>query len=208
MNHDPKVYVVDDNVAERRLMTDVLKAQGHAVVEFGSGEEFLEKHRVEDRGCVVTDMRMFGISGLDIQKELLNRNSHLPVIVVSSYATVPDAVTAMQLNAVTLLQKPWSEQDLIDSVAQALEQDARVRELRQERDGARRCLSKLTDSEREVLDLLVAGKANKQVARIMDIGLRTAELRRSNILKKIGVTSLAEAVRLAVLAERPLDEAS
>jgi FixJ family two-component response regulator len=196
----PTVYVVEDDPGERRLLADVLQQQAYFVESFASAEEFLQQDALREHACVITDMRMLGMSGLDLQRALLDRGSHLPVILVSGFATVPVAVEAMQMQAVTVLQKPWSDRDIQSHVEQALDQAIRSADQRRDQVEAKRLIERLKAAEDEVLELLVEGKSNKQVAKALDIGLRTAELRRAKIMQKLEVNSLAEVIRLAVLA--------
>jgi FixJ family two-component response regulator len=194
------VYLVDDDPAARESVAALVRAHGLRAELFASAEEFLAS-APRQPGCVVTDLRMQGMSGLDLLDELARRGSPMPVIVVSGFGDVPSAVRAMQGGAATFLQKPCSEQTLWPSIEQALERDRRRRAERRQREEARRRLATLSSSERDVLDLVLAGKANKEVAAALDIGLRTVELRRAEIKRRTGADSVPELVRLVILAQ-------
>lgn len=190
------VFVVDDDPAGREALCELLRSQGRNCEAFSSASEFLERYDSTRCGCVITDYKMPGMNGIELQSALGDRGSNLPVIVVSGFADVPVAVRAMQRGAVTLLQKPYDRDELLAAVDAALalavqrwRKDARDSEV-----AAR--LAALTPDERQVMQMLVDGKPNKMVARELDIGLRTVERRRQQILEKVGVGSLPELAAL------------
>lgn len=189
------VYIIDDDPAARESVAALMSSRGLRAETFGSAEEFLAGYDKEAAGCVVTDMRMLDMSGLDLQEVLHERGSNIPVIMLTAHANVPLVVRSMRAGAVTVLEKPCDSRTLEESVLQALEVDRRRREVAAQRADTRRQLAELTDDEREVLDLIMEGKPNKVIARRLDVGLRTVEGRRHNIFKKMGCDSLAELVR-------------
>jgi len=149
----------------------------------------------------VLDIRMPGMSGLDLQAELLRRGAGLPTIVVTGHAEVPMAVRAVKAGAVDFIEKPFSDQLLLDRVRQALELDRQDREVRGRREEAVRRLETLTAREREVLGLVVAGKANKEIAVALGLSPKTVEVHRAHVMAKMAVDSLAELIRVAILAD-------
>src|SRR5918994_2677318 len=154
----PTIFVVDDDAAVRDALKLLLRSVGHAVETFGSGQEFLDGYNDDRAGCLVLDIRMPGMSGLELQQKLNERHSILPIIFITGHGDVPMAVEAMQAGAVDFIQKPFRDQDLIDRINQALEKDSSNRAALGDRNDTRRSLETLTPREREVLDLVVHGK--------------------------------------------------
>ena len=165
---------------------------------FASAEEFLESYTPDRPGCLVTDVRMLGMSGIELQEELRFRGIELPVIVLTAFARTSLTVRAMRNGAVTMLDKPYNDDALWDAVRQALKQDADQRAVRDRQHALRQRFTTLTPSEREVLDLVVAGQPNKTIAKRLDMSVRTVENRRHDIFNKLQASSVAELVRLTV----------
>jgi two-component system, LuxR family, response regulator FixJ len=199
MNDDATVYVIDDDAAARESVVALVSLKGLKAQGFASAEEFLDQYDPTKKGCIVVDVRMSGMSGLDLLQHLKATSSLLPVVVITGYADVPMAVRAMQMGAVTFLEKPCHEQELWQGITQALDQEESQHTLRKQRAEVEARLATLTDDETHVLRMLLEGQANKQIASDLDIGLRTVELRRSNIMKKMQAGSLPELVRMAIL---------
>ena len=197
----PTVFIVDDDPAARESVAELVRSAGFAEESFPSGETFLEKYDCNRPGCLVADIRMLDMSGLDLQNRLLSQNCPLPVIIISAYANAPLAVKAMQQGAVNVLEKPCRESELLNSIRRAIEIDAERRRLRADLDELRNRMATLSDDERRVLDAIVAGKANKIIARELNIGLRTVEARRHNVFEKMRADSLAELVKMIVAME-------
>jgi two-component system, LuxR family, response regulator FixJ len=198
MSTQRTIFVVDDDPAARESVAALIKSRGMPVETFDSAEAFLAAFDPSRRGCLVLDVRMNGMSGLDLQERLAASGAMLPVIIITGHADVPMAVRAMQSGAVTFLEKPCADQELWANVQKALETDSR-----QEQQSARKAevanrLATLTPAERQVLNLLMSGKPNKSIAAELDLGLRTVELRRSMIMKKMDAESLAELVRMVL----------
>ena len=166
---------------------------------FASAEEFLNQFDHSQTGCLVVDVRMSGMSGLQLLQQLGTRGSTLPAIVITGYADVPMAVKAMQSGAMTFLEKPCQEQELWQAIQQALDKEQSQQALRKQTGEIQSRLATLTEDEVAVLSKLLEGLPNKRIAVDLDIGLRTVELRRSNIMKKMGAASLPELVRMAIL---------
>ena len=161
-------------------------------------QEFLDAYSEDRAGCLVLDIRMPGMSGLELQQKLNEKHSILPIIFITGHGDVPMAVEAMQAGAVDFIQKPFRDQDLIDRINQALEKDSSNRAALGERNDIRRRLETLTPREREVLDLVVHGKANKVIAGDLKLSQRTVEIHRARVMEKMQASSLAHLVRMVL----------
>jgi len=202
-----RVHVVDDNRASRESLYLYLRSQGYDVAKHASAAEFLAAVDKTEEACLITDLKMPGMSGLELQEELVRRGNEIPVIVVSGFADVPSAVRAMQNGAVTLLEKPYREEDLFSAVKESVR---RVREERQARERRREVegkLESLSEGEREIMDFLLQGVSNKTIANKLDYGLRTVERRRHILLQKMGVASLPELATMVSGADIKSDTA-
>jgi len=197
---EPTVYVVDDDRDSRMSVCALVRSMGIQAESFSSAEEFLASYRKGQPGCLVTDVRMLGMSGLELQEKLLELNMPLPVVVLTAFASTPMTVQAMKLGAVTLLEKPAEENRLWESIRDALAQDTATRSRVETRDECRRRLDTLTPAEREVMDFVVEGVANKVIAKRLGKSLRTVEARRGEIFRKTQVDSVAQLVRLVMIA--------
>lgn len=194
------VYIVDDDPGARESMAALVQSRGVATRQFSAAEEFLAIANDQLCGCLVLDVRMQGMGGLDLQEELKRRDIPLPVIVITGFGDVPLAVRAMQAGAVSFLTKPCPPDELWQTIEKALQQCQQSHEARQRQRTIQQRLETLTDDERAVLSKVLAGTPNKIIARELDIGLRTVELRRSNVMKKLGAESLAELIEMALSA--------
>jgi FixJ family two-component response regulator len=197
-NARPTIFIVDDDAAVRDALKLLLRSVGQAVETFGSAQEFLDAYSEDRPGCLVLDIRMPGMSGLELQQKLNEKHSILPIIFISGHGDVPMAVEAMQAGAVDFIQKPFRDQDLIDRINQALEKDSANRAALGERNDIRRRLETLTPREREVLDLVVHGKANKVIAGDLKLSQRTVEIHRARVMEKMQASSLAHLVRMVL----------
>lgn len=194
------VFIVDDDAAIRRSLRFLIESSGLSVETYGTAEEFLERYDPRRPGCLILDVRMPGMSGLNLQDELCNRHASLPIIVVTGYAEVPMAVRALQKGARDFIEKPFSDQTLIEKVRDAIASDLEERRRQAERDEARERLARLTDRERDVLEGVTAGKSNKVIAEELHLQVKTVEAHRARVMKKLEATSLADLVRLTMLA--------
>jgi two-component system response regulator FixJ len=195
------VFVVDDDEAVRTSLRLLLKSVGLPVETFASAQEFLDQFDPDRAGCLVLDIRMPGMSGLELQQHLNDRHSIMPVVFITGHGDVPMAVEAMQAGAVDFIQKPFRDQDLIDRINRALEKDREMRGELRERDEIRRRMSQLTPREREVLELVTQGKANKVIAGDLGVSQRTVEIHRARVMEKMRAGSLAHLVRMVLRAE-------
>ncbi len=196
MESEPIVSVVDDDPAARRSLAAMLTAKGLNVETYASAEEFLEESDPSQHGCLVVDVRMGGISGLELQAKLREEKVSLPVIVITGYGNVPTAVSAMKAGAVTFLEKPCIDYELCNSVQAALKQHRQQRESEARHAELQMRLERLSPQERLVMEKLVDGTPNKVIAAELEIGLRTVELRRANVMKKMKADNLAELVQI------------
>jgi FixJ family two-component response regulator len=194
----PTVHIVDDDDGVRASIRMLLKSVGLPALTFASAQEFLGSYQPERGGCVVLDMRMPGMSGLELQQELNRRGAVIPVIFITGHGDVPMAVEAMRHGAFEFLQKPFRDQDLIDRVQQAMQRDRETRESLREHSHIRARLSLLTPREREVMELLIAGKANKLMAHELGLSQRTVEIHRARVMEKMEAGSLAQLVRMTL----------
>jgi len=197
------VFVVDDDDAVRNSLRLLLKSVGLPVVLHASAQEFLAAYQDTQPGCLVLDIRMPGMSGLELQRHLSLRGSVIPVIFITGHGDVPMAVEAMQHGAFDFLQKPFRDQDLIDRVQRAFEKDLADRRALGEVERIRERLESLTAREREVLALVTSGKPNKVIAAELDVSPRTVEIHRARVMEKMEAPSLAALVRMTLDLERP-----
>ncbi len=195
------VFVVDDDPAARSSLAALISSRGMPVESFGSSEDFLAAYRPQRRGCLVADVRMAGMSGLCLLERMNAEGWRLPVILITGFADVPMAVRAMHSGAFTFLEKPCGDKELLDTIGSALSTDQQREQQRAEQSAIQARRAALTPAEQEVLDRLLAGKPNKSIASELGLGLRTVELRRATIMKKMEAGSLAELVRLVMVAE-------
>jgi len=194
----PTVFVVDDDAAVRDSLRLLLKSVGLPVEVFESGQDFLDAERDDRPGCLVLDVAMPGMNGLELQRKLLDEKIELPVVFITGHGNVQMAVGAMQSGAVNFLEKPFHEQELWDSIRGALDLDEKRRRRRDRRTDVEERFTRLSQGERQVLDLIMDGKYNKEIAAELDLSVRTIEDRRSRLMQKMEANSVAELVQLAM----------
>ncbi len=198
---DSVVFVVDDDVATLKALTRTLASAGWEVRSFYTPESFLDTFDTDTPGCIVLDLRMPGLTGLDVQERLAERGSRTPIIFVTAYADVSAAVVAMKAGAVEFMQKPISTRELLDRVRQAVQRDTLDRRAAAESRETKHRLALLTPREHEVLELILNGKLNKQIAAELGIAVRTVEVHRQHIMGKMRAETGIELARLVLVAE-------
>ena len=194
---DSIVYVIDDDPSVREAIEGLIRSVGMRVETFGSAQEFLVSRRPDAPACLVLDVRMPGLSGLDLQRALTDANITIPVIFITGHGDIPMSVRAMKAGAVKFLTKPFRDQDLLDAIAQALDRDREVRKQQAGMAELREHYERLTPREREVMKLVVAGLLNKQIAVRLGISEITVKLHRHQVMEKMKADSLAELVRMS-----------
>lgn len=200
MTAEPTVFLIDDDAAVRDSLRALLSSVGLPVKTYACAEDYLAAMDPDDPGCIVLDVRMPGSGGLGLQRRLVELEIDIPMIFITAYAEVPAAVGAMKNGAVDFLEKPCSNELLLERIRQAFERDARQRVERKGRDEARGRVSGLSRREREVLDLILAGRRTKQIAAELFRTEKTIEFHRRNIMRKTGAKSVVELARLAEAA--------
>ncbi|MDF1692433.1 MAG: response regulator transcription factor [Zhongshania sp.] len=201
MTVEATVYLVEDDDAVRDSLQMVLESVGHTVASYSRADTFLDDYSVDMAGCLVLDIRMPGMNGMELQRQLNTRNSILPIIFVTGHGDVPMAVDAMQRGAVDFVQKPYREEELLGKIQQAIAADVENRADLEEKHKIRAKLTDLTPRETQVMELMIEGKANKVIAYDLDISQRTVEIHRARVMEKMGVRSLAHLVRMVMAAE-------
>jgi len=198
MTNDVIVYIVDDDEAVRDFLTELIESIDLKVEAHASAIEFLAAYEPGSPGCLLLDVRMPGMSGLELQKELAERSIDLQVIILTGHGNVPVAVQAMKAGAVDFIEKPFNNELLLDRVQKAVSQSLLSRIERQKHDEILRLLATLTPRERQVFDLVVAGKLNKTIAHHLSLSEKTVEIHRASVMSKMQVDSLASLIHMAV----------
>ena len=193
----PIVYIVDDDESLRVALSNLLRSVGLRVQLFGSASELLQSNLAETASCLVLDIRLPGVSGLDFQSELAKANVHVPIIFMTGHGDIPMSVRAMKAGAIDFLAKPFRDQDMLDAVMKALERDRERRESEGAMSGLRARFESLSPREREVMVLVTAGLMNKQIAAETELAEITVKIHRGHVMKKMAAQSLADLVRMA-----------
>jgi FixJ family two-component response regulator len=197
----PTVLVVDDDVGLREALSSLFRSVGLEVRLFASAPELLQTKLPEQPSCLVLDIRLPGLSGLDFQAQLAEANIHIPIIIMTGHGDIPMSVRAMKAGAVDFLTKPFRDQDMLDAVAHAIEWDRKRRVSEKGITDQRRLFETLTAREREIMTLVTTGLMNKQVAGELGLSEITVKIHRGHVMKKLGVRSLADLVRMAETIE-------
>jgi two-component system, LuxR family, response regulator FixJ len=200
METDPTVFVVDDDPAMRESLRWLIESVNVGVETYATAQDFLAVYDPDRPGCLVLDVRMPGMGGLDLQAELARREIEIPIIIITGYAEVPTAVRALKAGALDFIEKPFSDQLLLDRIQQAIASDRQARARRFERAALAARVAQLTPREREVMQLVVAGSSNREIAAELGLSVKTVEVHRARVMEKMKVDSLADLVRLVLSA--------
>jgi len=200
VNTPAEVWVVDDDQSIRWVLETALTQSGIGVVSFKNGIDVADRLEQHVPNAIITDIRMPGLGGLELQEELIRRGNTLPIIFITGHGDVPMAVEAMQKGAVDFIQKPFRDQELLDRIREALATDEERREAQQHHAEVAARLDRLTNREREVFDLVVTGKPNKVIAYELGVSQRTVEIHRARVMEKMQARSLADLVRMHMTA--------
>ena len=195
---EPRVHIVDDDDAMRDSLKWLLESRGLEVELYATGDEFLHAFDIGFCGCLVLDVRMHGMSGLDLYDRLRARGCTLPVIFITGHGDVPMAVSALKKGAADFIEKPFNDQDILDLIDTCMQQDLAAAVKRAESASVAQRLESLTQREQEVLGMVVGGKLNKQIADELGISIKTVEVHRSRVMQKMGANSVAELVQLTL----------
>lgn len=198
MTNEPTVFIVDDDDAVRRFLTGLIRSIDLKVEAYASAKDFLDAYEPGRPGCLLLDVRMPGMSGLELQRELSERSIALQVVILTGHGNVPVAVQAMKAGAVDFIEKPFNNELLLDRIQMAVAQSLRSDSEREKHDETLRRLDTLTPRERQVFDLVVNGETNKSIAHRLTISEKTVEIHRANVMRKMRARSLASLVHMAV----------
>lgn len=199
--HHETVFIVDDDAAVRDSLNFLLKTVGIESQTFSSGDEFLDAYKPDWEGCILLDIRMPGVSGMEVQRRLVNQDCSLPIIFITGHGDIPMAVEAMHLGAHDFVQKPFHDQELLDRIQAALSARRDMQDEVELKRTIQQRFSTLTPRETEVMAAVAKGHANKVIAMDLELSQRTVEIHRARVMEKMQVRSLAELVKLAVMLE-------
>lgn len=201
MNPEPTVFIIDDDEAVRRFLSGLIASVGLHVETYASAQEFLDADEPSQPGCLLLDIRMPGMSGLELQKELASRNIRIPIIILTGHGNVQVAVHAMKAGAVDFIEKPFNNELLLDRIQMAVAESVDADTTRVKQDEIAHRMELLTPREHQVLDIVAAGETNKGIARRLDISEKTVEIHRARVMEKMQAKSLADLVKMVAMLE-------
>jgi two-component system response regulator FixJ len=194
---NPTIFVIDDDVSVRKGLSRLLRSAGYEVETFPSSEQFLAREHFSGIGCIILDIQMPGLSGMDLQNALNKADYNMPIIFITGHGNIPMSVQAMKRGAVDFLPKPFDDEELMQAVKKAIEKDRKAKVERAEVHGTLRRIERLTPREREIFCHIITGMLNKQIALKLGIAEKTVKVHRGRVMEKLSVNSVAELVRLA-----------
>ncbi|PLY15683.1 MAG: DNA-binding response regulator [Sedimenticola sp.] len=200
MSNESTVFVVDDDLAMRNSLKWLIESVGMKVETYGSADEFIRNYYPGRAGCLLLDVRMPGMSGLELQEHFVDHQIRIPIIIITGHGDVPMAVRAMKSGAVDFIEKPFNDELLLESIRNALLQDVDQRMLQSERAEIATRLAQLTPREHEVMEMVTSGKANKEIASALGVSAKTVEAHRARVMEKMEAESLAELVKMVIAA--------
>lgn len=201
MDSEATVFVIDDDQSCCKSLRWLVESAGLRVATYESARQFLSDYDASMPGCVVLDVRMPGMSGIELQQHLRRKMFSIPVIIVTAYGDISMAVRAMQMGAVSFLEKPYSDNDLLDQIWQAIAADREIRQARTEVDSVNERLATLTQRERQVMDLVSDGLSNREIAGTLNVSIKTVDAHRARIMKKMRARGLPDLMRMRILAD-------
>ena len=200
MNNQTTVFVVDDDQAMRNSLKWLIESVGMQVETYASADDFIRNYYPGRAGCLLLDVRMPGMSGLELQEQFIHQQIKIPIIIITGHGDVPMAVRAMKAGAVDFIEKPFNDELLLESIRNALTLDQEQRVLQSERAEIAARLAQLTPREHEVMEMVTSGKANKEIAIALGVSAKTVEAHRARVMEKMEATSLAELVKMVIAA--------
>jgi RNA polymerase sigma factor (sigma-70 family) len=206
MSSEPTVFVVDDDQAMRNSLKWLIESVAMQVETYSSAKDFINNYYPGRSGCLLLDVRMPGMSGLELQQYLNEQQIQIPIIIITGHGDVPMAVRAMKAGAVDFIQKPFNDEFLLDSIRNAMTLDEKMRNLQSQRAEIAQRLEQLTPRELEVMAMVTDGKSNKEIANTLDVSSKTVEAHRARVMEKMQASSLANLVRMAIVANLPSEE--
>ena len=205
MSKQPNVFVVDDDQAMRNSLKWLIESVGMKVETYSTADDFIQNYYPGRAGCLLLDVRMPGMSGLELQEHFIKHQIKIPIIIITGHGDVPMAVRAMKSGAVDFIEKPFNDELLLESIRNALSMDVDQRAAQAERAEIATRLANLTPREHEVMEMVTAGKANKEIAQTLGVSAKTVEAHRSRVMEKMEANSLADLVKMAVAANIEID---
>lgn len=197
-NKNVTIHIIDDDPSMLKYLSDLVQTIDYKSKTYDSANDFLDLYHDDGIGCLVLDLRLPGISGLDLHQQLPQNNIDLPVIMISGFGDISTAVRAMKSGVLDFLEKPFKGQDLLDRIHNAISQHKEIRKKNTSQDKAQGCIDSLTKREKEVMELVVAGQLNKNIAKKLGISVKTVEVHRASVMDKMAVSSVADLVRLTL----------